>query len=127
MADKKAGLSRPQFEADKAKLISRLKEAREYIGVSQEKVAIYLEVNRSAVSEIESGKRSISAVELKKLAALYQRPISWFTDDLVENVPPDIEYLARTATELSDNDRGELQRFADFLKSKAGAGDANSG
>lgn len=119
MADPKAGFARPESDSDKRKLIARLKEAREYIGASQDKVAALIGVSRSAVSEMESGKRSVSAVELKKLSKLYQRSVSWFTDDLVQGVPADVEYLARTASDLSDNDRIELQRFAEFLKAKS--------
>lgn len=106
---------------DDKKLVARLKEAREYMGISQEKVATYLGVPRSAVSEIESGKRSVSALELQRLAKLYQKSVGWFTDDVIQGAPPEIEYLARTAAELSQNDRGELQKFAEFLKAKSEA------
>ena len=119
MANYKTGFASSSGENDKSKLLARLKAAREYVGVSQDKVAVYLGINRSAVSEIESGKRNVTAVELKKLATLYQRSVSWFTDDLVEGAQPDVEYLARTASDLSDNDRVELQRFAEFLKSRS--------
>ncbi|MEP0068530.1 helix-turn-helix transcriptional regulator [Pyruvatibacter sp.] len=125
MASNRSGFAPFSGSGDKAKLISRLKEAREYIGASQDRVAAYLDINRSAVSEIESGKRNLTAVELKKLASLYQKSVSWFTDDLVEDVPPDVEFLARTASGLSDNDRSELQRFAEFLKSKSQVSDGS--
>jgi len=121
MSEPAAGFSRGTADTNKAKLIARLKVAREYVGVSQDRVSTYLEIPRSAVSEIESGKRNISAIELQKLAKLYQRPVSWFTDDIVEGVPADVEFLARMASELSDNDRSELQKFAEFLKSKSQA------
>lgn len=123
MTEPAAGFSRAGAEDNKSKLIARLREAREYVGVSQDRVAAYLGVPRSAISEIESGKRNISAIELQKLAKLYQRPVSWFTDDIVEGVPADVEFLARMASELSDNDRSELQKFAEFLKSKSRASD----
>ena len=125
MSDLRTGFVRPAADAavDKRKLILRLKEAREYIGASQDRVAKYLDVPRSAISEIESGKRNISAIELQKLAGLYQKPVSWFTDDVIEGVPADVEFLARTASELSNNDRSELQKFAEFLKAKAEAAD----
>jgi hypothetical protein len=45
--------------------------------------------------------------------------VSWFTGEGETEVPADIAFLARTASSLSDNDRQELQRFADFLRSKA--------
>lgn len=111
------------IENNKVKLIARLKEAREYVGASQYQVGKVLNVPRSAVSEMENGKRNISAIELQKLARLFQRPVSWFTDDVIEGAPADIEFLARTAAELSNNDRSELQKFAEFLKSKSQVAD----
>ena len=119
MRDKHIGLA--GGAPDDKKLVARLKEAREYMGISQEKVATYLGVPRSAVSEIESGKRSVSALELQRLAKLYQKAVGWFTDDVIQGAAPEIEYLARTASALSHNDRGELQKFAEFLKAKSEA------
>ncbi|RIJ24665.1 XRE family transcriptional regulator [Henriciella barbarensis] len=123
MSDVKMGFAGPENE--KERLQRKLKEAREYLGMSQAKVAEFLQIQRSAVSEIESGKRAISALELRQLARLYQKPTSWFTDEVVEGVPADVEFLARTATELSQTDRGELQKFAEFLKAKSKVGDGN--
>tara|TARA_R110002124_G_scaffold136727_1_gene299615 strand:- start:4794 stop:5159 length:366 start_codon:yes stop_codon:yes gene_type:complete len=119
MTEPRAGFTGKNVDTEKDKLLVRLKEAREYLGISQDKVANYLGVPRSAVSEFESGKRNISATELQKLSRFYQRPVSWFTDNVVLDVPADVEFLARTASDLSDNDRSELQKFAEFLKSKA--------
>jgi transcriptional regulator with XRE-family HTH domain len=99
----------------------RLREGREYVGLKQEEVARHLGIPRTAVSEIENGKRDVKVPELQKLARLYQRPVSWFTGEGEAEVPADIAFLARTASSLSDNDRQELQRFADFLRSKAKA------
>ena len=124
MSEPKIGFAGP--ENDKEKLQQRLKEAREYLGISQAKVAEYLQIPRSGVSEIESGKRAISALELQRLAKLYQKPTSWFTEDVVEGVPADVEFLARTATELSQTDRSELQKFAEFLKAKSKVSDGAS-
>lgn len=97
---------------------ARLKEAREYIGLKQEQVATHLGIPRTGVSDIEKGKRSVSAIELKKLAHLYQRPVQFFTGD-EPAVPADVAFLARMATALSDSDRQELQRFAEFLQAKS--------
>lgn len=119
MSEKRMGFA--GSDVDNTLFLQRLKEAREYLGASQAKVAEFLGVPRSAISEIEGGKRAISALELKKLAKLYQKPVAWFTDEIVEGVPADVEFLARTASQLSDSDRGELQRFADFLKAKSQA------
>lgn len=99
---------------------AKLREAREYLGLKQEQVAQHMALPRTAVSEIENGRRGVSAIELTKLARLYQRPVSWFTGDEAEaTVPADVAFLARTASALSDNDRQELQRFAEFLRTKS--------
>jgi len=107
--------------AEHATLGTRLREGREYVGLKQEEVALHLGIARTAISDIENGKRSVKVPELQKLARLYQRPVSWFTGEGEAEVPADIAFLARTASSLSDNDRKELQRFADFLRSKARA------
>ena len=110
------GFARPEDEGQI--LGSKLKEAREYIGLRQEQVAQHLGIPRTGVSEFETGKRNVSALELKKLAHLYQRSVQYFTGD-EPAVPADVAFLARTASALSNADRQELQRFAEFLQAKA--------
>lgn len=97
---------------------SKLKEARRYIGLKQEQVATHLGIPRTGVSEIEKGKRNVSALELKKLAHLYQCSVQYFTGD-EPAAPADVSFLTRTASALSETDRKELQRFAEFLQAKA--------
>lgn len=111
------GFAGPDPEA--VQLGKRLKEAREYVGVTQEEAAAHLKVRRSAISEMEAGKRGVGALEMKSLAALYERPTSWFTGEVEPPVPEDIAFLARTVSDLSENDRGELANFAEFLRSRS--------
>ncbi len=95
----------------------KLREAREYVGFKQDQVARHLGIPRTAVSEMEKGKRTIGALELKKLAHLYQRPVQYFTGD-EPTVLADLAFLPRMSS-LSDTDLQELQRFAEFLQAKA--------
>ena len=108
---------------DRRILSERLREAREYLGFSQEEVAGYLDVPRSALSLMERGRRKVDALELKKLAGLYKRPVGYFTDEGVDekSFGADIAHLARKASQLSPEDREELVlcsqslfRFADL-------------
>ncbi len=103
---------------DRRILSERLREAREYLGFSQEEVAGYLDVPRSALSLMERGRRKVDALELKKLAGLYKRPVGYFTDEGVdeESFGADVAHLARKASRLSPEDREQLARFADFLR-----------
>lgn len=106
---------------DRKRLGERLREAREYLGFSQEEVAKFLGVPRSAVSNVETGSRKIDALELKKLGGLYKRPVSHFTGDddhEAGNMTGDVAHLARKAAELSPDDRAELGQFADFLRAR---------
>ena len=59
---------------DRQKLGARLREAREYLGLSQDEVAKYLNIPRTALSHIESGQRRIDALELKKVGTTLQAP-----------------------------------------------------
>ncbi len=88
------------------------------MGFSQEEGANFLGVPRTAGSNVETGLRKIDALELKKLASLYKRPVSHFTGDDAQSADlgEDVAHLARKAAELSPDDRAELGQFADFLK-----------
>lgn len=114
---------------DRKKLGARLKEAREYLGLPQEEVARFLEIPRTALSHIENGQRRIDALELKNLSLLYKRPVNYFTDDTDSdnNLPEDVAHLARAAKSLSESDRQELKRFADYLRARAKSESSSDG
>lgn len=109
--------------SDRESIAAKLKEAREYLGLSQQEVADTLKLSRSAVSLIETAQRGIESVELKALAELYQRPIGFFTGEEVETMGGDVAMLAKQVAKLSQQDRDELLRFSEFLvqRSKAGS------
>lgn len=106
---------------EKMRFAELLKQAREYLSLSQDEVAKAVGIPRAAISLIESGQRRVDALELKKFALVYQRPVSYFTgDDVAEaTLPAEVEHLARAAANLSSKDREELARFAEFLQSRA--------
>ena len=99
------------------------REAREYLGYTQEQIADVLGLSRPAITLIESGERKVSAVELKKLAKLYQKPVDYFTftddDDDFRLVDNAVGKLVTTAIYLDmylpDEDIDEVKRFAEFL------------
>jgi len=100
---------------ERAALAKRIKETREYLDFTQQQVAEALSLPRSAVSDIETGKRRVSADELKRIANLFRHPVSHFLGEERE-LAPDVAALARTAENLSVADRKELLRFAKFLE-----------
>jgi transcriptional regulator with XRE-family HTH domain len=113
--------NRPDVKDDGRKALGeRLREAREYLGFSQEEVAAFLGVPRSALSLMETGQRKVDALELKQLAGLYKRPVGYFTGEETDEASfgADVKHLARKVAELAPDDREELSRFADFLRAR---------
>jgi transcriptional regulator with XRE-family HTH domain len=123
MSNDRAAFSNPSADTGRKALGERLKEAREYVGLKQEDVAKKIGIPRSALSNIEAGSRKVDAIELAQLAKLYQRPVAWFTAEdtniAPSRTPEEVAYVTRAAAALSQQDRAELARFADFLKSRA--------
>jgi transcriptional regulator with XRE-family HTH domain len=115
----------PDNEAERRRLGETLRQAREYLGFSQDEVATFLKVPRTAITNIESGQRKVEALELKRLAELYRHPVGYFTgeDEASASLPADVALLARQAAKLSVKDREELGRFAEFLQGRAASGE----
>jgi transcriptional regulator with XRE-family HTH domain len=110
-------------ENERRRLSEKLRQAREYLGLSQDEVARHLGVQRTALSNIESGQRKVDAIELKNLADLYRQPVSHFTggDEEATALSKDVTHLARAAAKLSVKDREELSRFAEYLRTRSSA------
>lgn len=66
------------YSQDYKKAIERLKEARLDAGLKQEEVADRLKKPQSYVSKVELGERKIDIAELKQLAKIYKKDISFF-------------------------------------------------
>jgi len=122
----------PRSDPERDYLAQRLKEAREYLGLSQEYVSQETKIPRPAISEIEAGRRKVESLELRRLAALYGRPLSYFlpeqegigspasgTADLDELDDAQTEIKLRNMTkDLPLQDREEILRFAEYLRHK---------
>ena len=108
-------------DEERRSLGERLREARKYLGLKQGEVAEYLNVPRTALTDIENGNRRVEVIELTRLAKLYRQPIAHFTgeDEASAALSPDVAHLARQANDLSETDRNELSRFAEYLRSRS--------
>jgi transcriptional regulator with XRE-family HTH domain len=108
---------------ERRQLGRRLREARKYLGLKQDEVAVYLKIPRTALTDIENGQRRVEAIELTRLAKLYRQSVSFFTgeDAAAAALPADVAHLARQAASLSEQDREELRRFADYLRARSQA------
>lgn len=111
---------------ERAALGGRLRRVRRYLGLSQLEVAGHLKIPRSAMSHIENGRRGLDALELKRLADLYQYPASYFTGEFnpAEGLEEVLEPLLQTAADLPRRDREEIRRFAEYLHARKKHGEA---
>lgn len=113
MAEKQEALSDERTAAE-LHLAQRLKEAREYLGLSQEAVAQHLGIPRASISAIEAGKRKVSSMELRDLARLYRTSVEALLGG--EEEDPVVKALFRAARNLTEEDRKQVLRFAQFLR-----------
>lgn len=95
----------------------RVKEYRNKLHLSQEYVASFLGVNRATFTQMENGKRKITAEDISKLSELFG-----VTADTILNgnsVSGPTTVFARSFEKLDDNDKAEIMnliRFKEQLK-----------
>lgn len=113
-------------ETARRRLGERLRDARKYLGLKQEEVAAYLKLPRTALTDIENGQRRVEAIELTRLARLYRQSVGYLTgeDQGSADLPADVVHLARQAATMTEEDREELGRFAEYLRARSKAGKA---
>jgi transcriptional regulator with XRE-family HTH domain len=111
----------PHETNERQRLGERLREARRYLGLSQEEVAEFLKIPRTALVDIESGQRRVEAIELTRVAKLYKQPVGYFTgeDAAAAALPASVMFLAKQAAELSDQDMEEVSRFVEYLRARS--------
>lgn len=98
-------------------LAQRLRLARTNVGLSQDEVAVELDVARPTVSQIEAGKRSVSSIELAQLASLYRRPMaSFFDEGFEEALSEDPLTILFRANELGPEDLRVVEEFEDLCR-----------
>lgn len=64
-------------DAAEAGIPVRLKRAREEAGLSQSEVATLVDIPRPSLTNVEGGKRRVSAVELRRLCIIYRVSADW--------------------------------------------------
>jgi|SRR6267143_5171190 len=102
----------------KSSLSSRLREARELSGLSQSQVAKLLDLHRPAISEIEAGRRDVSANELARFAEIYSVSTEWLLGNAAESTPEDRQLLmaARELSKIGEDDFNRLMKVIQILR-----------
>ncbi len=109
-------------DAKKAAIATRLRVAREEAGLTQGQVAKMLGLHRPSVSEMEAGRRSVSAEELARLAEVYAVSVSWLACEDVEKVDPITDRLQLVARELSKLKPKDMDRVLRVLRTLSKTG-----
>ena len=95
-------------------LNERLKDARIQLHLSQDNVAKFIGVKRTAIVEIESGKRKVSAYELGKFSELYRMSCDELLKGRTENIHTEI--LIHGFEGLDERDKEEILSLITFKK-----------
>lgn len=113
------------LQGERNQVGDRLRQAREYVGLSQDDVATVLGLSRPSVSNMELGTRKVEALELNKLAKLYRRTLEYLLTGVepAAEGPQQLAFLARSIKGLSGKDLEEVARFAEFLKQSSRRGE----
>ncbi len=93
----------------------RLREARQLAGLSQSQVAGLLELHRPSISEIEAGRRKVTAEEIITLAELYQVESEWLLGEGEVSLDINDSRLQLAARELKKLKPEDLQRLLNLL------------
>jgi len=101
---------------EREKIAARIRQARGLAGLSQAQAAEKLDLQRPAISEIEAGKRKVSAEEIIQFAELYRVDTSWLLLREDENDLHMSEHLKFAARELSKLSPEDVKKLIDVLK-----------
>lgn len=109
----------------RSEIAKRLRLAREMSGLTQGQVARSRGWHRPTVSEIEAGRRRVSAEELYGLAELYGVSVSWLVGEEPESTlaTTRVKLAARELSKLRDEDLDRLLQLVQALKTSEGTGD----
>jgi len=100
-------------ELNYRKIGEKLRQLREYMGLTQTQVASILNVGRDAIIRIEKGIRKIDIKELKNFSKLYNISV----DELIETETKNKyrqEIFARGFSSLSDKDKKEILDLIEY-------------
>ncbi|WP_158879590.1 helix-turn-helix transcriptional regulator [Amycolatopsis anabasis] len=118
--DAREGHGGSEQQPTEQQLVGRqLRTGRETLGLTQDDVAGVLGIPRTSVIAMEAGRRNVTALELRRLARLYRRSVQWLLGE--ENDAAEVDNaLYRATADLSDGDKQQVLRFAQFLAAADG-------
>jgi len=103
----------------KIEIAKRMKKARELSGLSQAQVARKLDMHRPSISEIEAGRRNISANEINKFSQIYSVDANWLlTGEGSTELSEEVQIAARALVNMKKEDIEKLIETLNIIKNK---------
>lgn len=90
----------------------RIKNFRNQLHLSQEYVATFLGINRATYTQMENGKRKITAEDVSKLSDLFGVTADAILNENSISQPATI--FARSFEKLDENDQAEIMNLIKF-------------
>jgi len=103
-------------DSARERVAARLRLARESAGLTQGQVARMMHMHRPTVSEIEAGRRRVSAEELAQLADLYGVSASWLTSERESEPGAADDRILLAARQLSKLKQADLDRLMNLIR-----------
>ena len=101
-------------------LAIRLALARKQAGLSQGQVAKILNFHRPTISEIEAGRRNLTAEELKIFSNIYGVSVEWLISEKENPFDINEEKIELAARELAKLKQEDLDKVLNLLSSLRG-------
>lgn len=96
------------------RLFERLRTARSELHLSQEYVADLMNLNRTAIVQIEAGKRKVASDELATFSKVYGISTEELLNGKETAIPTNV--FARVFSELDESDQREIISLIEFKK-----------
>ena len=107
--------------AERTRIAERLRQARASAGLSQGQIAKLLGMHRPTITEIEAGRRRVSAEELGALADAYGVTVQWLATDQDDSSLPQDDRILLAAREIAKMKGGDIDRLISVLKMLRGS------
>ncbi len=104
---------------DTGLIARRIRQARQQAGLTQGQIAVRLGLHRPTVSEIEAGRRQVTASELRDLADVFGVRLSWLAGEHVEPTlaSDELRIAARDLMRLRKEDFDKVVALIESLAS----------
>lgn len=99
-------------------IADRLRIAREQAGISQGQVAKMFGMHRPTISEIEAGRRRVTAEELAEFARTYEVSATWLmgTESTDDEIDDRVRLAARELAKLKSKDLDKVLRLLSTMR-----------